>query len=217
MAKTCRLCDKEVIMGKRLCDEHRTTAAASQKRLVDKRIQNYICVSCGKSMDGQRAKTICNDCADRLKDFAKRDKERRKAAGICRQCKKPVFSPSSTVFCEEHLKAHSKRSRERTKKKPCECGNERDTRSPRCAECREKFKSFRDSRCKKCWKELQETDPKNYCRACADKLNEQANERRKKLVESGKCIFCYKDKEPERGASSICQSCRDTQKERERK
>lgn len=116
-------------------DDYKQTCVGIMKTETNE--PNETCSSCGGPKGVTTARTLCQSCADKLKDFAAMDRDKRKAKGICRQCPEPL-SFKSTVFCEVHLKQHSEQSKLRQRNRPCkQCGGVRDLRrSSLCSKCK---------------------------------------------------------------------------------
>src|SRR5688572_30047302 len=90
----CKLCENPLKTSK-LCSEHAEKAAKAQREIVNKRRQSGLCIACGRLRGISTARTMCQVCADNLKNYAANDKTNRKARGQCRQCSNPIATGKS--------------------------------------------------------------------------------------------------------------------------
>ena len=213
----CKVCGNELPIGrKRYCDGHRNERVAKQVEKEQSHIMAGLCKMCSNPLSENSA-VFCDQHLVANRERGVKDRERRKQLGMCRSCSEPL-SPKSKTWCETHRLQQNEQSRlaslaAREKEMCIDCDNiPRLPRKRRCEICQEVYETEKAKICRRIGCDAP-IEVKHFCRVHADEENQKLSARRKSLLSSNKCIYCFKDKTlKEDEGYTLCHECRAKQR-----
>lgn len=216
----CRTCGIQIPVGrKKYCDAHPSLKTADQKTKTDKKAVAGLCKSCKKPIS-KNSTVFCEEHLVANRKRGVRDRQRRKESGLCRSCNDPI-AVNSTTWCEFHHEKQNALSRELSEKSRAlelcrDCNKEpRMLRKRRCEACQKVYDDYKKTVCRRIGCEEKLTpDLKYFCRVHADEENVKLRDRREKLKEDNKCIFCFKPLSDTgtKSLHTLCINCRGKQR-----
>lgn len=213
----CKTCGANIPAGrKKYCDKHPNERVMKQQVKEMNHISQGICKSCTEPIS-ENSTVFCDGHLVANRERGVKDREKRKEAGICRSCSEPL-SPKSQTWCETHRLQQNELSltlsRSKREQEPCiDCGNTpRVSRKRRCTKCQNAYEVNKSNTCRRVGCE-KPTEVKHFCRTHADEENEKLRQRRERLKEAKKCIFCFNDmNEKVDFGYVLCHGCRAKQR-----
>lgn len=114
----------------------------ASKETKQKRFSNGFCERCGK-FPFREGKKTCQVCFEKIQEYEKQDRERRKEKGLCQKC--PNKAVEGCVYCEIHLSGRRKYAKIKSDKRIVSglctnCGNEKNENKRLCNNCFQKQK-----------------------------------------------------------------------------
>lgn len=199
-AVNCQVCRNKNIEYKRLTREKR-------KELIEYRIENKICISCGNKLPDDWSTQKCPDCTESQKMSYQKRRNLRKEHGVCLRCgKEDAYTMNGRCYCFDCCEKDHIRQRKKSEEIKVQYNQNR----------KELYDYRKENHlCPKCGKELPEGYTKINCKMCLGKARRKAEiSRRERGIIShdsalycGLCVHCHKELPYE--GHKVCKKCYD--------
>ncbi len=97
----CSRCNRDAIPGKSRCQHHLDLHAAQSLRRRNRRLENNLCIVCGKVPPRDNEKR-CDKCSKKFAEYLKQERSSQSKSGLCPYCHGP--NDTSTSRCSNCIR-----------------------------------------------------------------------------------------------------------------